>query len=79
MLCSLFLSCPLCIIVTFSFDCSVCLSQQIVPEDLRPVLTDQVQLESNRKVHHRLDSPARADSPSTSSRPAQVALSMLTH
>ncbi|XP_044041916.1 thymopoietin a isoform X4 [Siniperca chuatsi] len=44
----------------------------IVPEDLRPVLKDQVQLESNRRVHHRLDSPARTEPPSISSRPAQV-------
>ncbi|XP_067438544.1 thymopoietin a isoform X4 [Thunnus thynnus] len=43
----------------------------IVPEDLRFVLTDQVQLESNREVHHRLERPARAEPPSTSSRPAQ--------
>ncbi|XP_027128006.1 thymopoietin a isoform X11 [Larimichthys crocea] len=45
---------------------------QIVPEDLRPVLTEQVQLQSNRRVHHRLDSPAQAEPPSTSTRPAQV-------
>ncbi|XP_042258766.1 thymopoietin a isoform X3 [Thunnus maccoyii] len=45
---------------------------QIVPEDLRFVLTDQVQLESNREVHHRLERPARAEPPSTSSRPAQL-------
>eukprot|EP00064_Thunnus_orientalis_P013649 superscaffoldBa00002256_g13689 len=45
----------------------------IVPEDLRFVLTDQVQLESNREVHHRLERPARAEPPSTSSRPAQSA------
>ncbi|XP_028426567.1 thymopoietin a isoform X2 [Perca flavescens] len=44
----------------------------IVAEDLRPVLTDQVQLKSNKRVHHRLDSPARAEPPSTSSRPSQV-------
>ncbi|XP_042258765.1 thymopoietin a isoform X2 [Thunnus maccoyii] len=44
----------------------------IVPEDLRFVLTDQVQLESNREVHHRLERPARAEPPSTSSRPAQL-------
>ncbi|XP_044041914.1 thymopoietin a isoform X2 [Siniperca chuatsi] len=44
----------------------------IVPEDLRPVLKDQVQLESNRRVHHRLDSPARTEPPSISSRPAQL-------
>ncbi|XP_044198782.1 thymopoietin a isoform X7 [Thunnus albacares] len=44
----------------------------IVPEDLRFVLTDQVQLESNREVHHRLEHPARAEPPSTSSRPAQL-------
>lgn len=52
----------------------VFLSQQLVPEDLSPALTDQVQLHSNRKVHHRLDSPARAERRSTSSRPSQVAL-----
>ncbi|XP_027128003.1 thymopoietin a isoform X8 [Larimichthys crocea] len=45
---------------------------QIVPEDLRPVLTEQVQLQSNRRVHHRLDSPAQAEPPSTSTRPAQL-------
>nr|XP_033471269.1 thymopoietin a isoform X3 [Epinephelus lanceolatus] len=45
---------------------------QIVPEDLRPVLTDQVSSESKGRVHHRLDSPARAEPPSTSSRPAQL-------
>ncbi|XP_049422428.1 uncharacterized protein LOC125882657 isoform X2 [Epinephelus fuscoguttatus] len=45
---------------------------QIVPEDLRPVLTDQVPSESKGRVHHRLDSPARAEPPSTSSRPAQL-------
>ncbi|XP_028426566.1 thymopoietin a isoform X1 [Perca flavescens] len=44
----------------------------IVAEDLRPVLTDQVQLKSNKRVHHRLDSPARAEPPSTSSRPSQL-------
>ncbi|KAE8281693.1 Lamina-associated polypeptide 2, isoforms beta/delta/epsilon/gamma [Larimichthys crocea] len=44
----------------------------IVPEDLRPVLTEQVQLQSNRRVHHRLDSPAQAEPPSTSTRPAQL-------
>ncbi|KAF1372696.1 hypothetical protein PFLUV_G00268600 [Perca fluviatilis] len=44
----------------------------IVAEDLRPVLTDQVQSKSNKRVHHRLDSPARAEPPSTSSRPSQV-------
>ncbi|XP_029318179.1 thymopoietin a isoform X2 [Cottoperca gobio] len=42
----------------------------IVPEDLRPLLTDQVQLVSNRRVHQRLDSPVRAAS--ISSRPAQL-------
>lgn len=52
-------------------------SQQIVPEDLRPVLTEQVQLQSNRRVHHRLDSPAQAEPPSTSTRPAQVVLGCL--
>ncbi|XP_027127999.1 thymopoietin a isoform X4 [Larimichthys crocea] len=46
--------------------------KQIVPEDLRPVLTEQVQLQSNRRVHHRLDSPAQAEPPSTSTRPAQL-------
>lgn len=50
------------------------LSQQIVLEDLRPALTDQVQLSSNRSVQHRLDSPARAEPPSTSFRPTQVVL-----
>ncbi|TMS02550.1 Lamina-associated polypeptide 2, isoforms beta/delta/epsilon/gamma [Larimichthys crocea] len=44
----------------------------IVPEDLRPVLTEHVQLQSNRRVHHRLDSPAQAEPPSTSTRPAQL-------
>lgn len=53
--------------------CPVFLSQQIVPEDLRPVLSDQAQLQYNKRVHHRLDSPARAEPRSTSSRPAQVA------
>ncbi|XP_027128000.1 thymopoietin a isoform X5 [Larimichthys crocea] len=47
-------------------------SDKIVPEDLRPVLTEQVQLQSNRRVHHRLDSPAQAEPPSTSTRPAQL-------
>nr|XP_046235590.1 thymopoietin a isoform X2 [Scatophagus argus] len=41
----------------------------IVPEDLRPALTDQFQ--SNRRVPQRLDSPAWTERPSTSSRPAQ--------
>ncbi|XP_073337043.1 thymopoietin a isoform X2 [Pagrus major] len=44
----------------------------IVPEDLRPALTEQGQLQSNRRVHHRLDSPVRAEPPSTSSRPVQL-------
>ncbi|XP_032360764.1 thymopoietin a isoform X1 [Etheostoma spectabile] len=44
----------------------------IVTEDLRPVLTDQIQLKSNKRVHHRLNSPAQAEPPSTSSRPFQV-------
>ncbi|XP_035530948.1 thymopoietin a isoform X1 [Morone saxatilis] len=44
----------------------------IVTEDLRPVLTDQVQLQSNRRLSHRRDSPARAEPPSSSSRPFQV-------
>ncbi|XP_029318181.1 thymopoietin a isoform X3 [Cottoperca gobio] len=44
--------------------------RMIVPEDLRPLLTDQVQLVSNRRVHQRLDSPVRAAS--ISSRPAQL-------
>lgn len=52
----------------------VSVSQQIVPEDLRPVLTNPVQLESNRKVHHKPYSPARVEPRSTSSRPVQVAL-----
>ncbi|XP_030296133.1 thymopoietin a isoform X2 [Sparus aurata] len=42
----------------------------IVPEDLRPALTEQGQ--SNRRVHHRLDSPVRSEPPSASSRPAQL-------
>ncbi|XP_070785000.1 thymopoietin a isoform X1 [Enoplosus armatus] len=46
--------------------------QTIVPEDLSPVLTDQVRLESNRRVHSWLDSPARTEPRCTSSRPAQV-------
>ncbi|XP_073337044.1 thymopoietin a isoform X3 [Pagrus major] len=45
---------------------------KIVPEDLRPALTEQGQLQSNRRVHHRLDSPVRAEPPSTSSRPVQL-------
>lgn len=63
--------------VLFSVLCPcalVFLSQQVVLEDLRPVLTDQVQLQSSRSVQHRLESPARAEPPSTSSRPAQVVL-----
>ncbi|XP_049891911.1 thymopoietin a isoform X3 [Epinephelus moara] len=55
----------------YSVHSSGFLSQQIVPEDLRPVLTDQVSSESKGRVHHRLDSPARAEPPSSSSRPAQ--------
>ncbi|XP_030296135.1 thymopoietin a isoform X3 [Sparus aurata] len=43
---------------------------KIVPEDLRPALTEQGQ--SNRRVHHRLDSPVRSEPPSASSRPAQL-------
>ncbi|XP_051248003.1 thymopoietin a isoform X2 [Dicentrarchus labrax] len=43
----------------------------IVTEDLRPVLTDQVQLQSNRRLSHRRDSPARAEPPATSTRPFQ--------
>ncbi|XP_040004717.1 thymopoietin a isoform X2 [Xiphias gladius] len=45
--------------------------RRIVPEDLRPVLTNPVQLESNRKVHHKPYSPARVEPRSTSSRPVQ--------
>ncbi|KAM8740438.1 lamina-associated polypeptide 2, isoforms beta/gamma-like isoform 5-T5 [Acanthopagrus schlegelii] len=42
---------------------------QMVPEDLRPALTEQGQ--SNRRVHHRLDSPVQAEPPAASPRPAQ--------
>ncbi|XP_058481950.1 thymopoietin a isoform X2 [Solea solea] len=42
--------------------------QTIIPEDLRPVLRDPVQLESNWKVHHKPEGPARADPRSTLSR-----------
>ncbi|XP_018552736.1 LOW QUALITY PROTEIN: lamina-associated polypeptide 2, isoforms beta/delta/epsilon/gamma-like [Lates calcarifer] len=48
------------------------LSQQIVPEDLRPELTDPIQLKSNRNIHHKSDSPAQAERHSTSSRRVQV-------
>uniref|UniRef100_A0A3B4V6D6 Thymopoietin a n=1 Tax=Seriola dumerili TaxID=41447 RepID=A0A3B4V6D6_SERDU len=44
----------------------------IVPEDLRPVLTDHVQLESDKRVHHKSGSPARAEARSTWSRCVQV-------
>uniref|UniRef100_A0A3B4V5Y9 Thymopoietin a n=1 Tax=Seriola dumerili TaxID=41447 RepID=A0A3B4V5Y9_SERDU len=43
----------------------------IVPEDLRPVLTDHVQLESDKRVHHKSGSPARAEARSTWSRCVQ--------
>ncbi|XP_036977252.1 thymopoietin a isoform X9 [Acanthopagrus latus] len=43
---------------------------QMVPEDLRPALTEQGQ--SNRRVQHRLDSPVQAEPPAASPRPAQV-------
>lgn len=62
------------LVLLFSVLCphGVFLTQQIVPEDLRPALTEQGQ--SNRRVHHRLDSPVRSEPPSASSRPAQVVL-----
>ncbi|XP_034529373.1 thymopoietin a isoform X2 [Notolabrus celidotus] len=47
-------------------------SRPIVPEELRPVLADQVQLQTKRRVSQRLDSPARSVPPSISSRPAQL-------
>lgn len=50
----------------------VFLTQQMVPEDLRPALTEQGQ--SNRRVQHRLDSPVQAEPPAASPRPAQVVL-----
>ncbi|KAM8740436.1 lamina-associated polypeptide 2, isoforms beta/gamma-like isoform 3-T3 [Acanthopagrus schlegelii] len=43
---------------------------KMVPEDLRPALTEQGQ--SNRRVHHRLDSPVQAEPPAASPRPAQL-------
>ncbi|XP_036977248.1 thymopoietin a isoform X5 [Acanthopagrus latus] len=43
---------------------------QMVPEDLRPALTEQGQ--SNRRVQHRLDSPVQAEPPAASPRPAQL-------
>ncbi|XP_036977251.1 thymopoietin a isoform X8 [Acanthopagrus latus] len=42
---------------------------KMVPEDLRPALTEQGQ--SNRRVQHRLDSPVQAEPPAASPRPAQ--------
>lgn len=65
------LSCFFCVLCLYAL---VFLSQQIVLEDLRPVLTDQVQLQSSRSVQHRLESPAQNEGSSTSSRPAQVVL-----
>lgn len=44
-----------------------------MPEDLRPELTDPIQLKSNRNIHHKSDSPAWAERHSTSSRRVQVA------
>ncbi|XP_065807101.1 uncharacterized protein [Labrus bergylta] len=45
----------------------------IVPEDLRPALTEQVQLQAKRRVSQRLDTPARAEPPAVSHRPEKVA------
>ena len=49
-------------------------SQQIVPEDLRPVLREPVYLEYNRRVHDNPESPAQAEPPSASSMRVKVAL-----
>ncbi|XP_010773047.1 lamina-associated polypeptide 2, isoforms beta/gamma-like isoform X1 [Notothenia coriiceps] len=43
-----------------------------VPEDLRPLSMDQIQVKSNRRVSQRLDSPVRAEPPPISSRPVQL-------
>ncbi|XP_034073575.1 thymopoietin a isoform X4 [Gymnodraco acuticeps] len=43
-----------------------------VPEDLRPLSMDQIQVKSNRRVSQRLDSPDRAEPPPISSRPVQL-------
>ena len=49
-------------------------SQQIVPENLRPVLREPVYLEYNRKVHDNPESPAQAEPPLASSMRVKVAL-----
>ncbi|XP_041833896.1 thymopoietin a isoform X6 [Melanotaenia boesemani] len=46
---------------------------QMVPEDVRPLLTDQVPFESSRRLQ-RLDSPVWTSGTSTLSRPAQLQL-----
>ncbi|KAK5895939.1 hypothetical protein CgunFtcFv8_009590 [Champsocephalus gunnari] len=43
-----------------------------VPEDLRPLSMDQIQVKSNRRVSQRLDSPVRAEPPPISSRLVQL-------
>ncbi|XP_041833892.1 thymopoietin a isoform X2 [Melanotaenia boesemani] len=47
--------------------------QTMVPEDVRPLLTDQVPFESSRRLQ-RLDSPVWTSGTSTLSRPAQLQL-----
>ncbi|XP_063762046.1 thymopoietin a isoform X1 [Eleginops maclovinus] len=47
-------------------------NRMTVPEDFRPLLTDQFQVKSNRRVSQRMDSPVRAEPPPISSRPVQL-------